>query len=221
VVTAVLKKTYHLAALLALLHLLVASGGLVFLLATGRLNRERAGQIAGVLRGDLPAAQAAQVEEEAPVAPPTKSVESIEHEQRQEEMVRYMSDRRRAELEQQAATGRAALLQVTREREALSRQAEELETQRKQRMQQEESEGFRKDLELFGSMKPKDAVYYMLQKQPEDAARMLLMMDTRKAKKIVEAAKTPAERKTMSQVLQTMREIDPTETESLLKQEGG
>ncbi|MHC4064152.1 MAG: MotE family protein [Planctomycetota bacterium] len=216
-----LRKAYQLVALLAVLHLLGVGGVVGYLAATGRLTPEQVRQMAAVLREAPPQAAAAQAEtvEEEP-APPAKSTDSIEQDQVEEELTRYQMQRRRAELDQQAATIGAARLEVIRQREALQREYEELEAQLKRRVKQEESESFKKDLELFSSMKPKVAVDYMLRKPPEEAARMLLLMDTRKAKRIVEAAKTPGQKKDMAKILQMLREVAPAGSEALLDQKG-
>ena len=214
------KKAYRLLALLALLHLLAAGGGLAYLVGTGRLDGERLEQIANVLRGELSTPQAAQAQEIARVEAPAKSAEAIEREQTAEQIKRHEIDRRLAELEQQAATARAALLKVTRQREAHQREKEEFAAQRRQRDKQERSEGFRKDLDLLGSLKPKVAVDYLLQKPTEDAAQMLLLMETRKAKRIIEAARTPAQRKKMAEIYQLLSEMAPANSE-LLKRSSG
>jgi hypothetical protein len=210
-----IKKAYRLLALLALLHLLVVGAGLVYLVGTGRLTGERIEQIAGLLRGELPTPQTAQAQEVAQVEAPTKSGEAIEREQTAEQIKRHKIDRRLAELEQQAATAQAAFLKVTRQREAHQREKEELAAQRRQRAKQERSVGFRKDLDLLGSLKPKVAVDYLLGKPPEDAAQMLLLMETRKAKRIIEAAKTAAQKKKMAEIYQLLGEMAPADSELL------
>lgn len=210
-----IKKAYRLLALLALLHLLVVGAGLAYLVGTGRLTGERIEQVAGLLRGELPIPQTAQAQEVAQVEAPAKSAEAIEREQIAEQIRRHMIDRRSAELDQQAATAQAALLKVTRQREAHQREKEEFAAQRRQRAKQERSEGFKKDLDLLGSLKPKVAIDYLLGKSPADAAQMLLLMQTRKAKRIIEAAKTTAQKKKMAEIYQLLSEMAPANSELL------
>jgi hypothetical protein len=216
----ILKRAYQAVALLALLHLLGAGGVLGYLAATGRLTGEQFRRVVDVLRGATPQSAVAATETVEEVAPPEKSTEFIEQEQLAEKIARHRVDRRWAELDQQAATIAAARLAVIRQREALEREAEELDAQFKRRAKQEQSESFKKDLELFSSMKPKVAVDYMLRKPPEDAARMLLLMDTRKAKRIIEAAKAPAQKRDMARILQMLRDVAPAEGRALLKNKG-
>jgi len=210
-----LKKAYRIVALVALLHFVAAAGVVGYLVATGKLTAEQAERIAEVLRGELAQPQGAQADtiEEAP--PPANSAESLQRGQLREEMGRYRADRRRTELEQQAAAARAALLQVTREREALERQVASFESRQQTRKKQEESVGFKKDLSLLSSLKPKDSLYFLLQKSPEDAAKVLLLMETRKAKRIIEAARSPAQKQRMGQIMQLLGEMAPTDHELL------
>ncbi len=210
-----IKKAYRVAALLALLHLLVIGAGLAYLAGTGRLTGERIEQMAAVLRGQLPAPQVAQAEETAPVETPATSTDAIERGETVEQIARHMIDRRQAELEQQVTTAQAALLKVTREREAHQREKEEFAVQRRRRATQERSEGFKKDLDLLSSLKPKVAVDYLLARSPEDAAQMLLLMSTRKAKRIIEAAKTAGQKKKMAEIYQLLSEMAPADSDLL------
>ncbi len=210
-----IKRAYRIAALLALLHLLVIGAGLAYLVGTGRLTGERIEQMAGVLRGQLPAPQLAQAEEAAPVETPATSFDAVERGETAVQIARHMIDRRHAELEQQVATAQAALLKVTRAREAQQREKEEFAAQHRRRATQERSEGFKKDLDLLSSLKPKVAVDYLLARSSEDAAQMLLLMETRKAKRIIEAAKTTWQKKKMAEVYQLLSEMAPADSDLL------
>ncbi|MCP4248220.1 MAG: hypothetical protein GY778_14335 [bacterium] len=215
-----LKKAYQVAALLAVAHLLGLGGVIGYLVATGKLTGERVQQMAEVLRGGPQAAAAEPVDPGDPNAAPAQPDSPVGRTQSNEELGRYVADRRRAELDQQAATIRDYRLEVTREREAFRREVAEWEDQWKRRQDQEQSEGFKKDLEIFSALKAKDAVHYLLQNSVEEVARMLQQMEPRKAKKIIEAAKTPAARKKMSEVLQAMREIGPEPADALSNEKG-
>ena len=214
---AVFKKVYHGIALLALLNLAVVGALIGYLASSGRLTAEQVEQIAAVLRGQMPEPQEARAESAEDVAAPRKSAESIDQEQMDEELARMRADRRRAELQQQAATIASARLEVTRAREALERSRAEFTAQAKKREKKEESESFKKELDLLSSLKPKVAVGYLLDKPPEDAAALLLVMQTRKAKRLMEAARAPAQKRAMSEILQAMREMSPGQAESLIK----
>ncbi len=59
------------------------------------------------------------------------------------------------------------------------------------------------------------AVDYLLARSPEDAAQMLLLMDTRKAKRIIEAAKTTGQKKRMAEIYQLLSEMAPADSDLL------
>lgn len=210
-----LKKVYGLAALLAILHLLGVGGIVGYLVATGKLTREHVQQMAAVLRGEIAEPQAAEAEEVADVPPPAKSADSIDRDQLQEDLHRHQAERREAELAQHQAAAKFALLKATRAREALEREVASFEAQKRNRKKQEESEGFQKDLALLSSLKPKVSIEYLIQKSTADAAKVLLLMDTRKAKRIIEAARTPAQKKKIAEVMKLLGEMAPAEAELL------
>ena len=144
-----IKKIYHAVALFALLNVVVIGGGAGYLYSTGDLTAERIEQVAAVLRGEWPQPQEAEAEVVEETADPTRSAESLDQGQVEEELMRLRADRRRAELQQQAATVAAARLEVTRQREALERRDAEIRAQAKRREKEEESQGFKKLIPLL------------------------------------------------------------------------
>lgn len=211
----VLKKIYGLAALMALLNLLGIGGLVGYLVWSQKLGGEQVEQIAGILRGDDAEAEEGATEEAqgsdpaVEAAPAGRSAELLDRGQEAEEQLRLKADRRRAELNQQAATIASARLEVTRQREALERRASQLEAQARQRQKAEQTEGFKKEMDLLASLKPREALFYLLQKPKADAASLILNLNTRKAKRIVEAAKTPVQKRSMSEIMQMLREMSP------------
>ena len=90
--------------------------------------------------------------------------------------------------------------------------------QQNTRREVDQSRGFKKELELFSQMKPKQSLEFLKAKQPEDAAHLLLEMPTRSAKKIIESAKTPDDRQTMTEILRLMGEVAPQELKDAIAQ---
>jgi len=71
-------------------------------------------------------------------------------------------------------------------------------------------------VEIYNGLSPKVAVEMLLSMpEPDDAARILLAMDGRKAKKLVEAAKKINRMDTMQDVLQRVREVAPRRSDEL------
>ncbi len=209
------KRVYHIAAIFAFIHL-AAIGGLVgWLVSDGRLDSDKVDQIATILRGEDEEALSAGSEEDEASAKPKKSSDSIDQDQTREELFRLQMDRRMAELRQQASTITSARLQVTRQREALDRREEEVANQQNKRKKQEQTKGYKKELDILSSLKPKVALYQLSLKTTADAADLLLMMNTRNAKRIIEAAKGPAEKRRMADLLKAMRDISPQDAQQL------
>lgn len=210
-----LKKIYSLVAMMALLNLLGIGGVVGYLVWSGKLGSEKMEQIAGIFRGDGAEVEEGQAEKadesvvEAKAAAPSRSSEELDRDQEAEEQFRLKADRRRAELNQQSDTIASARLEVTRQREALERRALQLEAQARRRQKAEQTEGFKKEMDLLSSLKPREALFYVLQRSSEDAASLILNLNTRKAKRIVEAAKTPAQKRAMSEIMQMLRDISP------------
>ena len=75
---------------------------------------------------------------------------------------------------------------------------------------------FNKQVEIYGGLAPKIAVQHLLGlSDADEAARILLEMDTRRAKKIVEAAKHPEHMQQMKIILQRLREVAPDRSSEL------
>jgi hypothetical protein len=216
----VLKKAYDTAALLALLNLLGLAGLVGALVATGQLNRERGVQLVEVLRGGgavppvpetLPAT--AEPTEASPTEPaPMTALPPAES----GEILRREAERLRTELDQRLALSNRVLLRVSMERETLQREQAEAARKQQEATAEADTSGFRKQVEIFEGLSPKVAIDYLLNVgDADDAARLLVAMDPRKSRKIVEAAKDEPQKAAMQQILQRVREVAPTAAEQL------
>ena len=214
------KRIYDAVALFAMLNLLVAGGIIAYLLATGTVDAEKVHRVAAVLRGeDQP-----EVTEPA-LEPPQKPVDVVEPAQTEDvvaasqmnlEIMRREAERIKAELDQRLALNNSIMLRVMTEREAFQRENEAAAKVEMEAEQQRQNEGFEKQLEIYEGLAPKVAVEHVLGLQdPDEAARILLDMDTRKAKKIVEAAKRPDQMQQMKLILQRLREVAPDRSSEL------
>ena len=82
-----------------------------------------------------------------------------------------------------------------------------------------ETEGFAKQIAIYNGLTPKTALQHLLGlEDPDEAARILLAMKTRQAKKIIEAAKRGDQRKQMMAVLQRLREVSPGRSAELIEE---
>ena len=215
-----LKKAYQLLALIAIVHLFALGGGLGYLVATGKLDGVRAAEVVDVFR-DVDESDDTPVEEplEQPSTASGQSVESIEQQQIQEEIIWRSSVRHQAELDQRQKALQLQMLSLERKSEEFERYQKQITEQQDARQEVDQSRGFKKELELFSSMKSKQALEFLLDKIPEDAAHLLLEMPGRSAKKIVESAKTPEQRQALTKILELMGEVAPQELTDAIAQE--
>lgn len=220
----ILRKTYDVAAIFALLNMLVWGGLGAYLVGSGMLAPDKIERIAAVLRGegeptDVAGAASGTGADSAPTRASVvgQSVEDASAaSQMDEEITRREAQRIKAELDQRIATVNQVLMRVTLEREAFERQVE-AEAQRKQEVTASQDQaGFKKELEYFESLAPKVAVQHLLAKPDADeAARILLEIETRKGKKIIEAAKRGNQMERMKVILQRLREAAPSRSAEL------
>ena len=204
-----MRRVYHLLALGALLNLLVLGGTGAYLFSKGHLSRDKILQMAEIARGD----DTDEEVEEDPVAPEEPSATatrvdlSTESQYAQEIAVREMQ-RFRDEMDQRMALNNKIMLQITTRREALEREIRAFQRRREQDVEVKDNEGFKKELEIFESLKPSAAMELMLSKgSVDDAAKLMLQMESRKVAKIIEAAKTPADKMKLATIQERMKEV--------------
>ena len=215
----VLKRTYDAVALFALFNLIFWGGVAAYLVGSGVLDGSTLQRFAAVLRDeDQPPPDAApkptETEDEEPAREPVTT--SSGDTQVELEIIRREADRIKEELRQRLALSNTIMLRITTARENFQRELEMAEQTAKARRQQSETEGFEKQIAILAGVKAKTAVEHLLGLgDPDEAARILLAMDTRKAKKIVEAAKRPDQMQQMQSILRRLREVAPDRSSEL------
>jgi len=201
-----LKRIYNSVAVLALIHMFGLAGGLAFLASTGRLTPENARAVVEVFRSEAADSEEGESASgrEAPVAqapapPPAGSVE--------EEVARRNLERVIMEANQRLILANRQMVEVKRRREELADREAERAKARVEQAGQSAREGFKKDLEILSVLKPKVALDSLLARPPEDAALILMAMDARRGKRIIEAAqKDPRKRAAMQAIQLKLRE---------------
>lgn len=209
-----LKRTYAILSMVAIVHLLALAGGVGFLVATGELDSVRAAEVIDIFRrGDeeLQSDVEESTEEAASVGAIGQSVESIERQHHEGELVWRAFQRHQAELDQRLEAIQLQFLEQERNREEFERYRKSIVEQQNARQEIDQSRGFKKELELFAQMKSANALEFLLAKQPEDAAHLLLELPSRSARKIIESAKTAEKRSKINTILQLMGEVAPEE----------
>lgn len=215
----ILQKVYQGVSLVAVLNVLAVGGLIAALVMSGALDREKMWHLLQVMRDELPAmdpqaAQAATIPEDVATddefnRPRVRTQEDLE-------VLRMEAERIQTELEQRVALSNSIMLRVTAEREAFKRERALARERDAEKFAERDTAGFKKQIAIFEAMSPKIAVEHLLSLQdPDEAAQLLLQLETRRAKQIVEMAKDGPELERMKIILRRVREASPERSDEL------
>lgn len=227
--TSTLRRAYEAVALFAVLNILVLGGATAYLASSGIIDGEKLQGIAAVLRGENEVTSQEEVNEVVEQPEETDEAKSAGLTpgnstmmlQMNSEILRREAERVKVELDQRLALNNAIMLRITQEREAFRRERDAEAARKKASVEEQEEVGFAKTIELYESLSPKVAVDYLLDiSDPDESARVLLQMETRKAKKIIEAAKQAEQKARMKEILRRLREVAPGRSDQLTDQGG-
>ncbi len=223
--SSLLKKTYDGIALFAVLNLLVIGGLGAYLIGSGALNGPALKRVAAALReeeaeegegNEVPVAGEGQESAGEQMAAAAPQGAAAADGGPNLEIMRQEADRIKEELRQRLALNNGILLRITTERENFRKEREAAVREDQVDREQTEQVGFAKQVEILENLKPATAVEHLLAiGDSDEIARMLLEMETRKAKKIVEAAKQPDQMEQMKLALQRLREVAPSRSDEL------
>ena len=128
------------------------------------------------------------------------------------EVYRREADRIQEELRQRLALNNSILLRITTERQAFQREQNASEKQEEAARRLKQSRGFEKQVAILEGIKPSTAINHLLGlESPDEAAELLLSMNDRKAKRIVDAAKSPDQQQRINKILRRMKEASERE----------
>lgn len=200
---------YDAVALVAIVNVVVLGGAVGFFVANGTLNAEKVQKAARVLRGEVEVAAApmpAADDPKAPIAPKVTSRTAVSEEEM--DLMQREAERLKTEVDQRVALANSIMLKVKTEREAFRKEKEAATKQQEADRAKQQDEGFQKQLQILTSLGPKTALEHILAlNDPDKAAKMLVAMDTDRAKKIVESAKRGDELSKMKVILQRMQDV--------------
>ncbi len=202
-----LKRFYHLVALLALINLFTLIGLVGFLFATGRLNAERVEQMAIVLRGEFPTSQpvASQpVVATQPAPEPSRAeIARIEEERR---LLLHQLERSRRELDDRYNLNQQMVFNVAQALKEIERREARLREEKQAFDREHKSEGFTQVLQVFKNTQPKKSVELLMREwKPADVVELFLALDTNTKADIVNACKTPEEVAWVRRILVQMK----------------
>ena len=213
----VIRRAYDFIALFALLHVIALVGVVAYMVSAGTLDAEKARNIVKVVRGELPGDELNQEDgagagavdaAAASAAVPGKGVEA--NSQTDIEVLRLEAARIQAELDQRLALNNTIMLRVMTERESFQKERDNAKQRQNETLKRKRGQGFKKQLAILESLSPKIAVeHLMAMGNADEAAGLLLEMDTKKAKKIVESARRGDQMQKMQIILQRIAEASP------------
>lgn len=223
--SSMIRKAYDAVSLFALLNLITMMGGAAYLFGTGIVTPERLRSVVEYVREQESTTEEADTAEVSQPAP-DESADEMPGTRKQPfmahvgtlstEILRREAERVKGELDQQLALNHSIMLRITEEREAFRREREREAARRAEEKEELESSGFEKQRTLFNELSPKVAVQHLLAiSDPLEAARLLASLDTRKAKRIIESAKSQEEQQKMQRVLQKLSEVSPAQSSEL------
>lgn len=199
-----LKRFYHLLALLAMINLFAVAGFVGYLFAGGRLNAERARQIAVVLRGEFPTSQPAVAASrpEPGDETPQASGEEIARRQETKELIALQERRRARDLRDRDLLDKRIQLETRQLLEKLERKENELKQQKQVFEKEGEQAGFDRQLNLLSKTEPKLALQLLKNQIKEpDAVQLLMKMDENRVKGIINACKTEEDKAWIGRIL--------------------
>jgi len=207
-----LRRIYDTIALASLLTIVLLCGLAGYLAAKGNLTGQRLRAAFEALTSQ-PAEGAASQPASRPTAGPASEVLAAGRESEQVMLQRFELLKR--QLENEKALLEAARIAFIREKEAFERAKKQWQQKQEQRLKELAKSGFQKELEYLSSISPKQALALLRQKQEAEAAQLLMAMETRKGKKIIESCKTDEERKWIGRILELIRQQDSVQAAAL------
>ena len=210
------RKIVNILGILSLPAVLVAGVAAAYLAVKGTLNGPslRAAVAAVTSR---PAAADAAASQPAATSRPAVRNAAARHVPGQDGEAATMGELEmlRRHVANERAMAEAARLEVLRERERMEQQRKQWEASRQKELETSQQSGARKELEYLASIKPAQALVLLRGKPDPEAARVLMAMETRKGKKIIELCKKPDEQEWCKRILELIREKNNVQAAAL------
>jgi hypothetical protein len=199
-----LKRFYHLLALLAMINLFAVVGLVTYLFTSGRLNAQRVGQIAVVLRGEFPSSQpaVAATQPARQEENPQGAGEELVRQHDQKELIELTRSRREREIRDRDVLDQRIQLEMRQTLEKLEKKEKELQKAKQVLSSAGEEAGLEKQITLLSRVEPKLALQIMKGQMKEpDAVQLIMKMDENRVKAIVNACKTEDDKVWIGRIL--------------------
>lgn len=121
----------------------------------------------------------------------------------------------RRQLTNEQALVQAARVNLQREQEQFEQGRKQWETGRQQEQAVAQRTGAQKELDYLSSIKPAQALEVLRAKSDDEASGILMAMETRKGKKIIELCKTADEKEWLKRILEMIRQQSNVQAQAL------
>gem|GEM_PF-5367481 len=204
-----------------------ALGAVVLAVHYGMFDRERLALAWQALRGDplqpapVPAAAVAVTSAPASqpqeVRPATTTTRPLADDRvvADLEIVRAQLAQREADIRNQWSMISAARLQVLRDREAFEQEKKSPKSSPREPESPVASVGYAKELEYLGSIRPKQAKDFLRLKKDADVVQILIALEPRVGRKIIDACRSEEDRLWMGRILEQLRHRNGDQAEAL------
>ncbi len=210
-----LKKSYQIIAFISLLHIVAAVGAGLYLAASGRVTLDDVKVAVDYLRRSE-STEASAADEKGETALASEESTGVPRPgSHGEDVARRNLERLSLVADHRLKLANRQMVEVNRRSEEVEQRWAEQEEQQQAKAREAADKAFKKDLELLSLLKPKVAVENLLARTVEDAARMLMAMDSRQGKKIIEASsKDPAQWAKMLAIQRRIRQLPDSSSET-------
>lgn len=209
-----LKRAYQVVCILAVSHLTALVGLLGLLAVSGRLTPAKVQAMASAWREEKIVERAAAEPQELTERPPASQTvgetaeQQLERLRGEQEVWRQYVARELREIDDRNRLAEMIRLDVVRRQEKLAKDHEGFLSEQRRIREQAQLSGFTKELESLSAANTKKRKAILMGKKDADALLLLMEMETRKVKQVIDACKTDTEIAWIGRLLQKMHTLD-------------
>lgn len=210
------RRIVSILGILSLVAVLAAGGAAAYLAVKGTLNKQSLKTAVAAVTSQPAQAGAAASQPGTTSQPGPAPASKLLAEGRQTEAAAMGElEMFRRQVNNERSMVEAARLEMQRERERMDQQRKQWEANRQKDLEASQQSGAQKELEILSSIKPAQALSVLRGKPDPQAARSIMAMETRKAKKIIELCKTTEETEWRKRILELIREQNNVQAAAL------
>ncbi len=212
-----LRKIVGILGILSLVAVLTGGGAAAYLVAKGTLTAESLHAAVEAITSEPaePQAHESQIEDASANLPGGTVGERLEASATGEAAALGELEMLRRQIANERSLAQAARVEVMRERERLEQQRKQWQAQQAEQLETARQDGVQKELDYLSSIKADQALTLLMTKSDPEAARILLAMETRRGKKIIEMCKTADQVDWIQRILELIRKQNNVQAAAL------